>query len=439
VNNFKTVNKLVTENMKLAYFMAAKWKLAYGPDALSIAQEGLLRAAQEYDGDGRHGEIPFGTWAGKMINWTFSKYHSYRKRSKRGGGTLDLSLNAEVRADDARTLMDTIADDRTFSSDDMLETEDTYSKLYALLNELEPRTKEIMVRRFGMHGGEAQTLEQVGAYFKITRERVRQIEAKTLKWLARQQGSEYKKPMGIRAKQRLEDLKVDISCLQEFIKVVPPPSPEPIVEVKVVKVKAPPMPKPLPKRTMDPAIKLTIRKMLDEGKRPSEISHHIQRGLPTVKKVRIEYEKELGRGIVCICGRPIYHKGRCKQVHHRQAVEEMQREGTTARKLVVQPQPQKHVQPKQEIVLVTEPPLAAKVDFSPKKLELVKPIVTAPMFINELTIPMQEGMTARIPFPMDPDYYDLLIKTLELWKSRLIRKTSKSDNNQSGSDLSNVA
>jgi hypothetical protein len=47
----------------------------------------------------------------------------------------------------------------------------------ALLRELAPRTREVLERRYGLHGKEPETLDAIGRDFNITRERVRQIEA----------------------------------------------------------------------------------------------------------------------------------------------------------------------------------------------------------------------------------------------------------------------
>jgi RNA polymerase sigma factor (sigma-70 family) len=48
------------------------------------------------------------------------------------------------------------------------------------LARLAPREQEILRLRFGLEGSEPQTLEQVGRTFRLTRERIRQIEAKAL-------------------------------------------------------------------------------------------------------------------------------------------------------------------------------------------------------------------------------------------------------------------
>ena len=56
-------------------------------------------------------------------------------------------------------------------------------EMNSALSTLTEREKKILVLRFGIHDGSARTLEEVGNVFKVTRERVRQIEAKALKKL----------------------------------------------------------------------------------------------------------------------------------------------------------------------------------------------------------------------------------------------------------------
>jgi len=55
--------------------------------------------------------------------------------------------------------------------------------LRRFLAELDPRAAEVMTKRFGLDGGESLTLEETGEIFGVTRERIRQIEAKSLRKL----------------------------------------------------------------------------------------------------------------------------------------------------------------------------------------------------------------------------------------------------------------
>ncbi|MEK6530870.1 MAG: sigma factor-like helix-turn-helix DNA-binding protein, partial [Deltaproteobacteria bacterium] len=52
-----------------------------------------------------------------------------------------------------------------------------------VLATLTPREEKVLRRRFGIGETKDQTLEEVGAFFKLTRERIRQIEAKALRKL----------------------------------------------------------------------------------------------------------------------------------------------------------------------------------------------------------------------------------------------------------------
>ncbi len=52
-----------------------------------------------------------------------------------------------------------------------------------VLDELTPREKRVLQLRFGLKDGHTRTLEEVGQEFNVTRERIRQIEAKALRKL----------------------------------------------------------------------------------------------------------------------------------------------------------------------------------------------------------------------------------------------------------------
>ena len=53
----------------------------------------------------------------------------------------------------------------------------------ALLGDLKERERQVIVLRFGLEDGHPRTLEEVGKEFNVTRERIRQIEAKALRKL----------------------------------------------------------------------------------------------------------------------------------------------------------------------------------------------------------------------------------------------------------------
>ena len=56
-------------------------------------------------------------------------------------------------------------------------------QLEDVMNTLTPRESKVLKLRFGLEDGKARTLEEVGKEFDVTRERIRQIEAKALRKL----------------------------------------------------------------------------------------------------------------------------------------------------------------------------------------------------------------------------------------------------------------
>ncbi len=92
-----------------------------------------------------------------------------------------LSLNAAI-GDDIY-LEDTISQDDDESLENQVLDSIAKEEINKILNQLKPREKEILTLRYGLAGGKIHTLEEVGQQFDITRERVRQIEKKTLEKL----------------------------------------------------------------------------------------------------------------------------------------------------------------------------------------------------------------------------------------------------------------
>jgi len=62
-------------------------------------------------------------------------------------------------------------------------------RLKEILTDLSPREQRILEMRFGLKDGITHTLEEVGQEFGVTRERIRQIEAKALERMRQHKGS----------------------------------------------------------------------------------------------------------------------------------------------------------------------------------------------------------------------------------------------------------
>ena len=92
-----------------------------------------------------------------------------------------VSINTPVGEDKDSTLEDYIPDKSAPTTEELYEKQEEKAIIDELLSRItDERTKMIMKLRFGFIDGRVWTLEEIGAKFNITRERVRQIESKTL-------------------------------------------------------------------------------------------------------------------------------------------------------------------------------------------------------------------------------------------------------------------
>lgn len=94
-----------------------------------------------------------------------------------------LSLDAPVGSEEDTSLGDFIEDDKTLAPDEQTNMNLLKENLWEMLDFLTPRERKIIKMRFGLEWGDVHTLEEVGKEFWVTRERIRQIEAKTLEKL----------------------------------------------------------------------------------------------------------------------------------------------------------------------------------------------------------------------------------------------------------------
>ena len=101
-----------------------------------------------------------------------------------------LSLDSPVGEEEDSNLGDFIQDGSVDAPDDAATKKMLVAAVDEALGELSEREQEIVRMRFGLDDGQARTLEEVGREFGVTRERVRQIEAKTLAKLRHPQRSQ---------------------------------------------------------------------------------------------------------------------------------------------------------------------------------------------------------------------------------------------------------
>jgi RNA polymerase sigma factor (sigma-70 family) len=91
-----------------------------------------------------------------------------------------VSLDRPIGEDGDATMGDLIPDLGVVDPADTALEGDALSQIDAALSELEDRERLILVLRFGLHGQEPQTLEQIGEHFGLTRERIRQMQNRAL-------------------------------------------------------------------------------------------------------------------------------------------------------------------------------------------------------------------------------------------------------------------
>ncbi len=94
-----------------------------------------------------------------------------------------VSLETPIGEEEDSHIGDFIEDDKTVAPSDSVSTTMLKETLLNVLNSLTPREEKVLRLRYGVDDGRPRTLEEVGKEFNVTRERIRQIEAKALRKL----------------------------------------------------------------------------------------------------------------------------------------------------------------------------------------------------------------------------------------------------------------
>ena len=103
----------------------------------------------------------------------------YVMKVKQDIASLDASVGRDGD-DEESVLGDFVEDEERISPEDAAANQILKEKLAEIISTLSEREQKIIKMRFGIGGGHPHTLEEVGAEFSVTRERIRQIEAKAL-------------------------------------------------------------------------------------------------------------------------------------------------------------------------------------------------------------------------------------------------------------------
>jgi RNA polymerase nonessential primary-like sigma factor len=93
------------------------------------------------------------------------------------------SVDTPIGGENDKVLLDVIADDDGHGPEEDLQDSDIKLNIIKWLEDLNPKQREVLARRFGLLGYEPSTLEDVGVEIGLTRERVRQIQVEALRRL----------------------------------------------------------------------------------------------------------------------------------------------------------------------------------------------------------------------------------------------------------------
>lgn len=130
------------------------------------------RLAQEFGREPSYEEI------GRGMEITSDRVREIMKLSQ-----MPISLEMPIGEEEDSHLGDFIEDRATLPPADAASRELLKAQLNKVLSELTDRERRVIMLRFGLEDGRARTLEEVGKEFNVTRERIRQIEAKALRKL----------------------------------------------------------------------------------------------------------------------------------------------------------------------------------------------------------------------------------------------------------------
>jgi RNA polymerase primary sigma factor len=136
----------------------------------------LLRVKRKLSQE--YGRDPTLTEIGEEMNLTTEKVETILKSAE-----FPVSLELPIGDEGDTTLADFIEDQNSTPPAEVASSQLLKEQVGKVLSELTPREQRVIILRFGIDDGRSRTLEEVGHEFNVTRERIRQIEAKAIRKL----------------------------------------------------------------------------------------------------------------------------------------------------------------------------------------------------------------------------------------------------------------